>query len=103
MIAATDYMRAVRRPDPRLRAGPVPGARAPTASAARTTARSLRRFFEVDRHYVAVAALTALADDGAIPATTVADAIAKYGIDPEKHRPPMARATAGLERVRGQP
>ena len=33
---------------------------APTASAAATTARALRRFFEVDRHYVVVAALKAL-------------------------------------------
>ena len=44
--------------------------------------RNLRRFFEVDRHYVAVAALTALAEDGTIPAATVADAITRYGIDP---------------------
>ena len=50
------------------RSGPyVPGAlhacSAPTASAAATTACKLRRFFEVDRHYVAVAALKALADE----------------------------------------
>jgi pyruvate dehydrogenase E1 component len=49
--------------------------------------RSLRRFFEVDRHYVTVAALRALADDGAVPAQTVADAIGKYGIDPDKPNP----------------
>jgi len=48
---------------------------------------SLRRFFEVDRHYVAIAALKALADDGEIPASTVAEAIAKYGIDPNKPNP----------------
>jgi pyruvate dehydrogenase E1 component len=41
----------------------------------------LRRFFEVDRHYVAVAALKALADDGKIKPAVVADAIAKYQID----------------------
>jgi hypothetical protein len=41
----------------------------------------LRKFFEVDRHYVAVAALKALADDGAIKPATVAEAIAKYKID----------------------
>ena len=48
----------------------------------------LRRFFEVDRHYVAVAALKALADDGAITPAKVAEAIAKYGIDPERSRRP---------------
>jgi pyruvate dehydrogenase E1 component len=48
---------------------------------------ALRRFFEVDRHYVAVAALNALADEGAIAKSKVADAIAKYGIDPERSPP----------------
>ena len=47
----------------------------------------LRKFFEVDRHYVAVAALKALADEGEIPAQKVADAVKKYGIDPEKPNP----------------
>jgi pyruvate dehydrogenase E1 component len=41
----------------------------------------------VDRFYVAVAALKALADEGSIPAATVAKAIKKYGIDPEKPNP----------------
>jgi pyruvate dehydrogenase E1 component len=49
--------------------------------------RNLRRFFEVDRHYVAVAALASLAQDGTIPAATVADAISRYGIDPGKPDP----------------
>ncbi|WP_133649074.1 pyruvate dehydrogenase (acetyl-transferring), homodimeric type [Paraburkholderia flava] len=43
--------------------------------------RKLRRFFEVDRWHVAVAALKALADDGAIDAAVVGEAIAKYGLD----------------------
>ncbi len=47
----------------------------------------LRKFFEVDRYYVAVAALKALADEGTIPAKKVSDAIKKYGIDPEKPNP----------------
>jgi pyruvate dehydrogenase E1 component len=47
----------------------------------------LRRFFEVDRHYVAVAALKALADDAAIKPATVAEAIAKYGLDTERAAP----------------
>jgi len=48
---------------------------------------NLRRFFEVNRYYVTVAALKALADDGALPATTVAEAIKKYSIDAEKPNP----------------
>jgi pyruvate dehydrogenase E1 component len=51
------------------------------------TREQLRRFFEVDRHYITIAALKALADDGTIPAKSVADAIAKYGIDPAKPAP----------------
>jgi pyruvate dehydrogenase E1 component len=47
----------------------------------------LRRFFEVDRASVAVHALVALAEDGAIPATTVEAAIKKLGLDPEKPEP----------------
>jgi pyruvate dehydrogenase E1 component len=52
--------------------------------------RNLRRFFEVDRHYVAVAALASLAADGTVPAATVADAISRYGIDPDKPGPWLA-------------
>jgi len=48
---------------------------------------NLRRFFEVDRHYVVLAALKALAEDGEIPAAKVAEAIAKYGIDAAKPAP----------------
>ena len=51
------------------------------------TREKLRHFFEVDRRWVTVAALKALADDGALPAKTVADAIGKYGIDPAKPAP----------------
>jgi pyruvate dehydrogenase E1 component len=47
----------------------------------------LRNFFEVDRYYVAIAALKSLADEETIPASTVAAAIKKYGIDPEKPIP----------------
>ena len=51
------------------------------------TREELRQFFEVNPHYVAVAALKALADEGTIPAAKVAEAIAKYGIDPDKPAP----------------
>jgi len=49
--------------------------------------KALRRFFEVDRHHVAVAALKALVDDGVLPIQTVSEAIAKYGIDPDREPP----------------
>ncbi|HTE15831.1 MAG TPA: pyruvate dehydrogenase (acetyl-transferring), homodimeric type [Burkholderiales bacterium] len=51
------------------------------------TRSALRRFFEVDRNYVAVTALKALADQEAIPRAKVAEAIKRYGIDPEKPNP----------------
>jgi pyruvate dehydrogenase E1 component len=47
----------------------------------------LRYFFEVNRHFVVVAALKSLADEGAIDAKVVADAIKKYGLDPNKPNP----------------
>ena len=49
--------------------------------------KKLRSHFEVDRHFVAVAALKALADENKVPSTKVADAIKKYGIDPAKKSP----------------
>ena len=51
------------------------------------TRESLRHFFEVDRRWVTVAALKALADDEVIERSVVADAIAKYGIDINKPNP----------------
>jgi pyruvate dehydrogenase E1 component len=49
--------------------------------------QALRSFFEVNRHHVAVAALHSLAQEGTVAAGVVADAIAKYGIDPDKPDP----------------
>jgi pyruvate dehydrogenase E1 component len=51
------------------------------------TREKLRRFFEVDRFHVAAAALKALADEGAIPAAKVGEALEKYGIDRRKPAP----------------
>ncbi len=51
------------------------------------TREKLRYFFEVDRHYVVVAALKALADEGKIPASQVTKAIQAFAIDPEKPEP----------------
>ena len=85
-VAATDYIRAyagqVREYVPgRYR---VLG----TDGFGRSDSRSkLRQYFEVNRYYVVVAALKVLADDGVIAAQKVADAIAKYGINPDKPNP----------------
>ena len=51
------------------------------------TRENLRIFFEVNRYYVVVAALKALADDGELDAKIVQQAIKKYGVDPEKPNP----------------
>jgi pyruvate dehydrogenase E1 component len=81
VVAATDYIRAL--PD-----GIRPWVRAPytvlgTDGFGRSDYRkALRRFFEVDRHHVVVAALHALGRD-----EDAASAIAKYGIDPDVEAP----------------
>ncbi len=49
--------------------------------------RKLREFFEVNRYWVTIAALNALADEGTIERSRVAEAIAKYGIDSAKPNP----------------
>jgi pyruvate dehydrogenase E1 component len=51
------------------------------------TRKKLRHFFEVDRYYVAVAALKALADEGAIKSSEVSKAIKLYKINPDKPNP----------------
>ena len=86
VIAATDYIRAfaeqIRAFVPRRYV--VLG----TDGFGRSDTREkLRGFFEVDRHYVTIAALKALADEGTLPAAKVAEAIKKYGIDPAKPAP----------------
>jgi pyruvate dehydrogenase E1 component len=51
------------------------------------TRAKLRSHFEVDRHYIVVAALKALADDGLIALSVVTKAIKTFGIDTEKANP----------------
>ncbi len=86
VIASTDYMRAF--PD-QIR--PYVHRRFVTLGTdgfGRSDSReALRRFFEVDRHHVVLAALKALADDGVIPASKAAEAIKKYGLDAERANP----------------
>jgi len=52
------------------------------------TREKLRRFFEVDRQHITMAALSALADLGEIPRAKVSEAIQRYGLDPNRI-PPM--------------
>jgi pyruvate dehydrogenase E1 component len=86
VVAATDYMKAYAD---QIRAF-VPGRYVAlgTDGFGRSDRRErLRHFFEVNRYFVAVAALKALADDGVIAPETVKQAIEKYDIDPEKPNP----------------
>ena len=88
VVATSDYMRLfadqIRAYIPRGRDYRVLG----TDGFGRSDTRAkLREFFEVDRRYVTIAALRALADEGTVPASKVADAIKKYGIDTNKVNP----------------
>jgi pyruvate dehydrogenase E1 component len=88
IIATTDYMRLfaeqIRAYMPKGRNYKVLG----TDGFGRSDSRAkLREFFEVNRYYITVAALKALAEDGVISNSVVAQAIAKYGIDPNKPNP----------------
>jgi len=51
------------------------------------TRAKLRHFFEVDRYWVTVTALSALADEGQIERQRVSEAIAKYGLPTDKPNP----------------
>jgi pyruvate dehydrogenase E1 component len=85
-IAATDYMKTVA--DQIRQWVPGPYTVLGTDGFGRSDSRAeLRRFFEVDRHYVVIAALKALADEGKIDVQTVNSAMQAFGIDPEKSNP----------------
>ena len=51
------------------------------------TRENLRHFFEVDRYYIVLSAIHALALDGKIEMSKADDVIKKYNIDPEKPSP----------------
>ncbi|MFA5083422.1 MAG: pyruvate dehydrogenase (acetyl-transferring), homodimeric type, partial [Hydrogenophilaceae bacterium] len=86
VVASTDYMRAFPdqiRPYVQRRYVSLG-----TDGFGRSDSReALRRFFEVDRYYVTLAALKALADEGTIPAAKAAEAIKKYGLDADRPNP----------------
>jgi pyruvate dehydrogenase E1 component len=88
VIASTDYMKnyaeQIRAFMPKGRSYKVLG----TDGFGRSDFRSkLREHFEVNRHYIVVAALKTLADEGSLPVAKVAEAIAKYGINANKINP----------------
>ena len=88
VVAASDYLKTfadqIRPFVPKERVYRVLG----TDGFGRSDSRAkLRHFFEVNRRFVAIAALRALADQGEAKHKTVAEAIRKYSIDPEKADP----------------
>jgi pyruvate dehydrogenase E1 component len=88
VIASTDYMKAyaeqIRPFIPKGRTYKVLG----TDGFGRSDFRSkLREHFEVNRHYIVLAALKALSEEGAVPVAKVAEAIVKYGIKADKINP----------------
>jgi pyruvate dehydrogenase E1 component len=88
VIVATDYMRTYADQIRAFLPQPANYSVLGTDGFGRSdTRRALRRFFEVDRHYVAVSAMKALADQEAVPQKKVTEAIQKYGVDPEKPNP----------------
>jgi pyruvate dehydrogenase E1 component len=85
-IASTDYMKSFAEQI----SGFVPGkfVALGTDGYGRSDSReALRSFFEVDRYYVVVATLKALADEGKLPASKVSEAIKKYKLDANKPNP----------------
>jgi pyruvate dehydrogenase E1 component len=88
VVASTDYMKSyadqIRAFIPKGRQYKVLG----TDGFGRSDFRSkLREHFEINRHYVVVAALKALADEGTLPLAKVAEAIKKYGLNADKVNP----------------
>ena len=88
VVASTDYVKhyvdQIRGFIPKGRAYKVLG----TDGFGRSDFRSkLREHFEIDRHYIAVAALKALSEEGSVPVAKVAEAIRKYGIQADKINP----------------
>ena len=88
VVASTDYMKSfveqIRPFIPEGRSFTTLG----TDGFGRSDFRSrLREHFEIDRHYITVAALHALADEGKVPVDRVAAAIKQYGIQADKVNP----------------
>ncbi|MEY3631887.1 MAG: pyruvate dehydrogenase (acetyl-transferring), homodimeric type [Pseudomonadota bacterium] len=86
IVAATDYMRLFSdQVRPYVPAGRRYITLGTDGFGRSDTRAKLREFFEVDRRYVALAALRGLADEGKIKMSVVSDAIKKFGI--QSNRP----------------
>jgi pyruvate dehydrogenase E1 component len=86
LVAASDYVKAL--PDSIDRWLPRPMVTLGTDGFGRSDSRAaLRDFFEIDHRYVVVGVLSSLAREGSIDATVVREAIAKFGINPDKNDP----------------
>jgi pyruvate dehydrogenase E1 component len=90
MVAVTDFLKAV--PDQIARWVPAPFVPLGTDGFGLSDTReALRRHFEVDAPHVVVATLAALAELGEGKAEEVADAISRFGLDPEAPDPRVAQ------------
>jgi pyruvate dehydrogenase E1 component len=92
VVASTDYMKAYAEQIRPYVQGSAKGGRTykvlGTDGFGRSDFRSkLREHFEINRHYIVLAALVALAEDGALPTSKAVEAIAKYGIQTDKINP----------------
>jgi len=88
VVASTDYIKSyaeqIRSFIPKGRTYKVLG----TDGFGRSDFRfKLREHFEINRHFIVIAALKALSEDGQVPVSKVAEAIAKYGINTDKVNP----------------
>ena len=88
VVASTDYMKNYVD---QIRAF-IPAGRSYTVLGTDGFGRSdfryrLREHFEINRHYITVAALRALADEGKVPMDRVSAAIKQYGIQADKINP----------------
>jgi pyruvate dehydrogenase E1 component len=88
VVASTDYVKAyaeqIRSYIPKGRSYKVLG----TDGFGRSDFRSkLREHFEINRHYIVLAALKALSEEGTVPVAKVAEAIKKYAINADKINP----------------
>ncbi|SAI68210.1 pyruvate dehydrogenase subunit E1 [Bordetella ansorpii] len=87
LVVATDYMKIVADQIRPFVEGRRMVALGTDGFGRSDTRESLRSFFEVDRHFIAVAALKALADDGALPRNVVTEAMQRYGVAADKADP----------------
>ncbi|MDE0925769.1 MAG: pyruvate dehydrogenase (acetyl-transferring), homodimeric type [Methylophilaceae bacterium] len=86
VVVSTDYMRSFAEQIQRF----VPNkfVALGTDGYGRSDSReALRDFFEIDRNYIVLTALTALSEEGKVPAAKLAEAVKKYKLNPNKPNP----------------